>query len=486
VLAQLVARNTAWLMMGRVAIQGLSGVIAILLARYLGAEEFGRYTLLYAYLALFMWMVTFGVENILIREAARRRSSADELFSVGCTFASVSALVALALALAGTFGLSYAPGVRWLILVAAGEVLLLQPFYLLRFVFRVELKQWVPVLAEIVVSVLRLGLVSALIVWRATLPWFVVGKLLCSVAFAVALVVLSRRYVRIRWQPQFRTAGALLKEAWPLGLTALGGMVICRLDQLMIHSYLSATALGLYATAWTLIQFSGIFPNSLMASFFPVMSRRRDDPQELERLARLAFKYCLMTIWPVAMITTLWADEIIAAVYGAKYAGAGTALALMIWGMPSAFFGVVLRDTFIVAARQRYLLWMNGAELVVCVILNFLLIPRWGIAGAALASVGHNVLANVLVPALFAQTRRFVWLGLREAVIPALGCLGLGVAGIMWHSPAVGALAGVTAYGALLIGLRGISREDVQYLRAVTGLRLPGCLAKFSRLGPNA
>ncbi len=470
-LARVVARNAAWLVAGRVAILGLSGVISILIARHLGAEEFGKFSLIYAYLALFMWMGTFGMENILIRETAKARDRGDELFSVGHTCALVFSLVALVLAATGTFLLSCAPQIRVLILIAACEVLLFQPFYLLRFIFRVELKQWIPVVAEIVVSVLRLGIVLGLVLWKASLPWFVVGKLLCAAAFAASLLVLSRQFVKVRWHVNVPLACELLKEAWPLGVMALFGMIMTRLDQLMLNELLNVKAVGLYAASWTLVQFFGIFPNSLMASLFPVMSRRVGNTPEVARLARLGFKYSMMVIWPIAMIMTLWADDIIARVYGAKFAGAGAALALLIWAMPSAFFGVVLRDTLITTCRQRYLLWMHWLELVVCVVLNFLLIPRFGIAGAAAAAIGHNVAANLLMPSLFVETRRFVVIGLRQALTPALGCLGIYLVWTLSPSLVAGALAAALAYLGLVILLRGIDRTDVQYLRAVVGWR---------------
>ena len=73
-LAQLVGRGVGLL---------FSAATSILLARFLGRERMGEYGAVYAYLALYTWIGTFGLEQILAREASQRRTEAASIFFMG-------------------------------------------------------------------------------------------------------------------------------------------------------------------------------------------------------------------------------------------------------------------------------------------------------------------------------------------------------------------------------------------------------------------
>src|SRR6266480_1852007 len=78
-----VFQNTVVLLGGRGAGLLLSASTSVVLARYLGSERLGEYGALYAYLTLFTWLATFGLESVLAREATQRRSEASSIFFTG-------------------------------------------------------------------------------------------------------------------------------------------------------------------------------------------------------------------------------------------------------------------------------------------------------------------------------------------------------------------------------------------------------------------
>src|SRR5713101_1980039 len=79
----LVFQNTFVQLSGRFLSLLLSAATSVLLARYLGRERLGEYGALYAYLALFSWLSTFCLEQILAREVSRRRADAALIFHTG-------------------------------------------------------------------------------------------------------------------------------------------------------------------------------------------------------------------------------------------------------------------------------------------------------------------------------------------------------------------------------------------------------------------
>src|SRR5882757_11268024 len=94
-----VFQNTVILLGGRGAGLLLSAAASIVLARYLGRERLGEYGALYAYLTLYSWLATFGLESVLAREAAQRRLEASSILFTGSAISLFFAMVGIGLAL---------------------------------------------------------------------------------------------------------------------------------------------------------------------------------------------------------------------------------------------------------------------------------------------------------------------------------------------------------------------------------------------------
>src|SRR6267378_3216800 len=137
-----VFQNTAVLLGGRGAGLLLSAATSIVLARYLGRERLGEYGALYAYLTLYSWLATFGLEPILAREAAQRRTQASSIFFTGSAISLVFAMAGTGLALlfAPLFG--YGGQLRLLLFLASIDVLLFPAIRLFGIVFQVDMQQW--------------------------------------------------------------------------------------------------------------------------------------------------------------------------------------------------------------------------------------------------------------------------------------------------------------------------------------------------------
>ncbi|MGB4783837.1 MAG: oligosaccharide flippase family protein, partial [Candidatus Acidiferrum sp.] len=135
-------QNTIAQLGGRGVSLVLSAATSILLARYLGRERMGEYGAIYAYLALYTWLATFGLEQILTREASQRRAQAGSIILTGTAVALCFSVAGIALSflLAPSFG--YGGGLRILVLFAAVDSLLLPAASLVGIVFQVDMRQW--------------------------------------------------------------------------------------------------------------------------------------------------------------------------------------------------------------------------------------------------------------------------------------------------------------------------------------------------------
>jgi O-antigen/teichoic acid export membrane protein len=234
----------------------------------------GEYGALYAYLGLYSFLATFCLEPILAREVSRRRSEATQIFHTG-------SMVALSFALAGTilapvlaplFG--YAGPLRWLVAVAALDLLILPPIRLPAIVFQVDMKQWFSVGIGLLRQVLWLMAIVLLALRDAAFYQVVIARLLCGVLEAFVFFKLSYRRGFLGGPRRFDWSEArrLLQYGYPMVLSAIAAGIFFRIDQVMLHKMVGARALGPYVVAVQLTEQFGALPVALITSLAPVLA----------------------------------------------------------------------------------------------------------------------------------------------------------------------------------------------------------------------
>lgn len=475
-----VFQNTFALLAGRVAGLLLSIATSVILARYLGREKLGTFGALYAYLTLYTWLATFGLEQILAREAAQRRGEAGGIFFTGSVVGLAFALAgtAFALLLAPTFG--YAAELRLLLLFAAVDVLLLPPLRLAGIVFQVDMRQWYAVGVGLFRQVLWLLAVVLAMFGRAELVWVVAGRTLCAVAEAgVVLILVSRKDVLPRpWTLSWDQARKFIGYAFPLALSAVAVGIYHRIDQVMLHRISGDLTLGPYVVAVQMTELFSALPVALMSSLFPVLARAAGQEEQFRHYLGVSYRFLMAVVFAACALATPVAAPLVELFYGPDFRATSGLLVVLIWSEVPVFFGVVLANAIVAKNLQRYLPISTIAGAIINIGLNLVLIPRWGALGASWATVVSYSAAGIFLFLVIPQTRRIAAQGLRIALPPFLLALGIAFAltflpGAFWLKLGLGAVA--YAAGAWLTGTvkRGeiahtwqFIRGNIAYLRA--------------------
>ena len=262
----------------------------------------------------------------------------------------------------------------------------------------------------------------ALILAGASLVAFVWIEPAAAALGALLLLVAYRSAGR-----RFTIAGAssaevrrLLSAGAPLLLSSVAVMIYMRIDQVMLE-HLSGGGtreVGLYSAAQRLSEVWYFLPMSLASSVFPtlVRSREADGARYLERLERL-FSVMAVVSLAAATATTLLSSQIIRLVFGAAFAGAGTILSIHVWTAFFVFWGVVGETWYLTEGLTRLTLYRTASAAVANVALNFVLIPRYGGAGAAVATLLSQAWSAWLSNLVWRRTRPLFALQARSLLL---------------------------------------------------------------------
>jgi O-antigen/teichoic acid export membrane protein len=462
-------RNTTVLVAGTVSAKAAVFASYLILTRQLGAEDFGRYAFLFAFASFFELVADAGLDPLVIREATRpgtdagRRLGDALLLRLLLTILATLAAVTLFPLIKG--GREDAP----LVLLACATFVTSNRHASLRSLwevpYRAALRMELPTLLSVLTEILHLGLLAAAIL-RWGLAGAVAAQAVAQFPGLVVLAWLSARRVRPVFRPDPRRLAELLRTAFPmLGILALN-IVLARIDVLMLERMRGSAAVGLYAAAVRLVEVANLLPALLMTSVYPLLTESHPlQPERITRLFQGSLRFLTLCLVPVVIVEVLYPAPILRLLFGDGYVSSAAILPILAASELLVYVDIVLSSRFIAVRLEKRNLQLLLAAALTNVIANWFLIPAFGGAGAALATL-LAFAVRVLATFVIAETRPVA----REAfaaIAPALGAGAIVAAALFLCRglPLMFSFAAIPLYAGALLLLRGLKREDLELIR---------------------
>ncbi len=239
-----------------------------------------------------------------------------------------------------------------------------------------------------------------------TFAWLI---LLESAFSALGLAwVYQRRGMTLKLsQSSCSLAKQLILDSWPLIFSGLAVMIYMRIDQVMIEHYLGDYSVGVYSAALRISEAWYFIPMVIASSLYPSMIRAKKigESDYYFKLGRF-YELMLFVSLLVAVPVSFYADSIIKIIYGEGYAGAGQVLALHIWCGVFASLGVASSQWYIIEGLQLLSFARTAVGALVNIALNFILIPAYGVVGAAIGTLIAQIISAYIFDLMFASTRK--------------------------------------------------------------------------------
>ena len=170
---------------------------------------------------------------------------------------------------------------------------------------------------------------------------------------------------------------------------------------------LGADAAGFYAAAVTCASMTSFVFSAILDSVSPVIyESQKVSSKKFENNVTGLYSVIIWLSLIQCLLITAFSKEIIYIIYGDAYAPAVDALRIIVWYTTFSYLGSVRNIWMLAENKQKYLWCINLTGALANVVLNTLMIPLWGINGAALASLITQVFTNVIVGIIFKPIRR--------------------------------------------------------------------------------
>jgi O-antigen/teichoic acid export membrane protein len=407
-ISQAIAKNTFWLFSGQIIGRLLRAAIVIYAARVLGAVSWGAFSYALSLAALLTIFSDFGINALLTREGVRSPELRRKYL------ATALALKIIMLSLLSGAALLLTQKVAQL-----EEAVELMPVMILVFVFdslrdlgaamaraleKMHLEAGANILTNLAIALL--GLIFLTYSKTAlSLTW---GYALGTGFGLLAIVYLLREYFEgLAGNFDQVLAKKIIATAWPFGFLGLMGVVMVNTDVLMLGWLTSAQQTGLYSAAQKPIQLLYLVPTLIAAAFFPTFTKLAKQASGLKPVLETGLATVYLIALPLAAGGVILSAPIIRLLYGDAYLEAAPAFTILAATLAIVFPATMLANALFAQERQKNLISYASLGILGNVFFNTLLIPLWGVAGAALATLINQILINIYLWRQFKKINPF-------------------------------------------------------------------------------
>jgi O-antigen/teichoic acid export membrane protein len=213
----------------------------------------------------------------------------------------------------------------------------------------------------------------------------------------------------------------------PRGLAAIAQIALQRLDILLVAGMRGPVAAAVYTAATRFVVVGQLGNQAISYAVQPRLAGlvAVRDLDSARRLFRLSTVWLVALTWPLFLVVAV-AAPLILDILGNGYHSGRTAMLLLAGAMLVGSASGLLDIVLITLGKTRWNLADTAVALAVNVTLNLVLIPRFGISGAALAWAASIVVGNVIALVQVGRTFRFLPFSWLWALVVALagGCFG--------------------------------------------------------------
>lgn len=394
---QTVAKNTVWLTISNFGGRIIKAAVIIYAARVLGTAEYGVFSYaltLAAFITLFM---DPGINSILIRDGSKASEEERErIFGTTFVIKILFLVIGIALVIFVAPYFTTLPGAKALIPIVALILALdtLREFFFSLIRAMEEMQKEAAIFLLTNVGIVVFGFIFLYLATNArSFSWgYVAGD---AVGTITAIVVLRNHFKKVFSNFSIGLTLPILKAAWPFALSGALGMLFTSTDILIISWMRTASDVGIYSAVIRIVQTLYLIPSIVQLSVLPLLSRlAKTDSEKFRTALERTLGMVFLASIPLALGGIVLGTQIMGFVFGAPYAAGGLAFKILMATLLFDFPASIIINALFAYEHQKSLVVSSALGGITNVGLDLLLIPFFGIAGSAVATLIAQAVNN--------------------------------------------------------------------------------------------
>ena len=466
-----ILRNAAALLLVGLFAKGAGLIIAILVARFLGADAMGLFALLFSIAVLLETFISLGMSDSLVRDVAARPEEVGSLYLSALKLVIWISLVPAVVLVLAAWLVAEAGAARASLIVIAVSAPFSGAFVVSQAVLqgteRVVFLTWVTFLARIVSLVL---LALALYRGAGVEAAFASRLLFQALSVAAFYTVFRRDHPASRAE---HAAGSLLRRSAPFAISLAVRDLITRFPSFVLPGTIGFGPAGVFDAANRFRSTLGMTMSASIVGLMPSFARSLGQASPASGgLVAYSVKYMCLAMAVIATGIVLFADWIIRLFFGPAFATAAMPLQILAWAQVLVAVDAVLQQAMLATGAAFPAIRHSVAGIVAQLALILLLVAPLGLPGAALAILLSSAL-TVALDLRYVATKvtdfpvvRFAAAPLTAAAVVALALQFVGSQPFI-----IRVLVATAGWIATIASFRLLPREELEFMMHIA---LPG------------
>lgn len=466
-----IARNTSYFTLALIIQKIISLTYFTVYARVLGPSDLGQYYFAISITSIFSIFIDFGLSNILTREVAKHPEKTKTLLGSIISLKLIFSVITILALYLWTRVWHYQPITEQLIYISAAVIIFdnfTSIFYaILRGYHNLKFESIASVIFQLIILTLSLIFISL----HFSIQWLMLSLVIASLFNTIYSAMMMWRVTKIpptiQWDKQL--IRQIIFLSLPFAVYGVFQRFYTFFDSVLLFKFAGDRAVGLYQVPFKIIVAIQFLPMAFTASLYPALSvywqRNRE---QLQITFERAINYSLILGVPIAIGTIALAEKIVS-LFTATFNEAIIPLQVAIIAVPAMFLAFPIGSLLNACDQQKRNTVNITITALMSALLNWWLIPQWGVLGACLTSVvtsyGMIILGWLVVRRIIIVRTKIIIIMITR-IFFAGSIMGVFAYSIktLFH-PVITIMLASVIYVVALYALKGFSNEDIKSIK---------------------
>ncbi len=387
---QTIVKNTVWLGVSQLISRLIRALIIIYAARILGTQEYGLFSYALGLAGFFTIFVDIGINQIMTREINKNPEQTQKIFSTAFFIKIILLLFSAAAVLGLAPYFSSLDGAEtllpWIALLVFFDNLREFSSAYFRSKEKMELEALVTIATNVFITAFGFWVLSSHNTANALTMSYVLSA---GAGAIIAFLILKKEFFGVFRSFDQSLLKPILSSALPIAILVVMGAFLVNIDIIMLGWWKNAEEIGLYSAGQKIIQVLYTIPAILASATFPNISRLvgGGDKKKTALMTQKSMAAIFFVSIPIAIGGVVLAEPIINFLYGNAYINGVLAFQFLTLTVLFVFPSTLINNLILAHDEQKKIAKFVFLTAVGNVLFNAFLIPKFGGAGAAFATL---------------------------------------------------------------------------------------------------
>ncbi len=393
-----VFNNAKWIIICKIIQSIMQLIIGMISARYLGPSNYGLINYASSIVAFALPIMKLGLDAVLVYQLVESPEREGEIMGTSLFLNIISGIICIGGVSLFSFFANMGETQTIIVCVLYSISVVFAALEMSQYWFQYKLmskySSIIMLFAYFFVSAYKIFLLAT----QKSVYWFALSH---SVEYSIVGVLLLLFYKKNGGDTlsvSLSRAKKMLSISKHYILAALMVVVIQNTDHIMLTTMVGKAENGYYSAAITSAGVAQFVFTAIIDSFRPlILTSKKNNNNEYENNISRLYGLIIYLSFAQSLVFTIFAPLIVGVLYGNEYSATIPVLRILTWYRAFSFMGTIRNIWLLAEGKQKLLPFINLSGVVMNILLNGVMIPLWGAAGAATASLITQMFMNFVL-----------------------------------------------------------------------------------------